>query len=106
VEQGRGGAGPCRPSRLDERRIFSVLVWPPLELERPEAYEAHDERVEEVIEAISRGAAEKRWTSHWHVDDGLRWDDEREAWVAGDGFAYTELSREEGDSSAEAEGAA
>jgi hypothetical protein len=68
-----------------------------LEVERPEAYAAHEERVEEVIQAISRGAAEKRWTIHWHVDDGLRWNDEREAWVAGDGFAYTELSREEGE---------
>ena len=73
----------------NERRIFSVLVWPPLEVELPEAYDAHEERVEEVIEAICRGAAEKRWSTHWHVDDGLRWDSGRQVWVASDGFAYS-----------------
>ena len=73
----------------NERRIFSVLVWPPLEVELPEAYDAHEERVEEVIQVISRGAAEKRWSTHWHVDDGLMWDSERQVWVASDGFAYS-----------------
>jgi hypothetical protein len=72
-----------------ERRIFSVLVWPPLEVELPEAYDAHAERVEEVIQVISRGAAEKRWSTHWRVDDGLRWDSGRQVWVASDGFAYS-----------------
>jgi hypothetical protein len=72
----------------NDRRIFSVLVWPPLEAEPSEAYEAHEERVEEVISAISRGAADKAWCSRWEVDRGLRWDHAREVWVSEDGFSF------------------
>jgi hypothetical protein len=72
----------------DDRRIFSVLVWPPLEVEPPEAYSLHEERVEEVISAISRGAADKAWCTRWETDHSLRWDPERQVWVAADGFAY------------------
>jgi len=72
----------------NDRRIASVLVWPVLEIEPPEAYEAHEERVEEVIAAISRGAADKAWCSRWEVDHGLRWDHKRQVWIAEDGFAF------------------
>jgi hypothetical protein len=73
----------------NERRIASVLVWPPLEVEPPpEAYSVHEERVEGLISAIARGAADRRWCTRWEVDHGLRWDKERQVWVARDGFAY------------------
>jgi hypothetical protein len=72
----------------NDRRIASVLVWPPLEAESSEAFEAHEVRVEEVITAISRGAADSAWCSRWDVDHGLRWDHERQVWTAADGFAY------------------
>ena len=72
----------------NDRRIASVLVWPPLEAEPPEAFELHEERVEEVISAISRGAAEKAWCTRWEIDDSLRWDPDRQVWAAQDGFAY------------------
>jgi hypothetical protein len=72
----------------NDRRIFSVLVWPPLEAEPPEAYSLHEERVEEIIAAMSRGAADRAWCTRWEVDDTLRWDNERRVWVAADGFAY------------------
>jgi hypothetical protein len=87
----------------NDRRIFSVLVWPPLEVEPPEAYSLHEERVEEVIAAISKGAADKAWCTKWDVDDGLRWDNERQVWVAADGFAY---ALPEARTTREAEGAA
>lgn len=72
----------------NDRRIFSVLVWPPLEAEPPEAYSLHEQRVEEVISAISRGAADKAWCTRWEIDDSLRWDAERQVWTAEDGFAF------------------
>ena len=71
-----------------DRRIASVLVWPPLEVEPPEAYSLHEERVEEVIAAISKGAADKAWCTRWEVDRGLRWDSDHQVWIAADGFTY------------------
>jgi hypothetical protein len=72
----------------NDRRIFSVLVWPPLEVPPAEAYSLHEERVEEVIAAISSGAADKAWCTRWEVDYGLRWDYKRRVWTTQDGFAY------------------
>jgi hypothetical protein len=86
-----------------DRRIFSVLVWPPLEVEPPEAYSPHEERLEEVISAISRGAAYRLWCTRWEVDRGLMWDNKRRVWVAADGFAY---APSEVRTTKEAEGAA
>src|SRR5215217_956507 len=40
--------------------------------------EAKGPGVEEVIAAISRGAAEKAWCTRWEVDDSLRWNHERQ----------------------------
>ncbi len=34
------------------------------------------------------GASEMAFTTRWEVDHGLRWDKERQVWVARDGFAY------------------
>ena len=79
-----------------DRRIASVLVWPPLEAELPKAYSLHEERVEEVIAAISRGAADRAWCTRWEIDDSLRWDPERGVWEALDGFAYELPSEGEG----------
>lgn len=72
----------------DERLIFSVLVWPPLELPPGDASYDHRERVREVLGAITRGAADRGWSMRYEADYGLRWDPEREVWAAGDGFAY------------------
>ncbi len=72
----------------DERRIFSVLVWPPLEAPADEAYSRHDERVSQVLEVIARGASEKALSTRWDVDYGLAWDAQRQVWTAKDGFAY------------------
>jgi len=72
----------------NDRRIASVLVWPPLEAEPSLAYTLHEARVEEVIAAISRGAADKAWCTRWEIDDSLRWDPERQVWEASDGFAF------------------
>jgi hypothetical protein len=73
----------------NDRRIFSALVWPPLEAPPDEAYSLHEERLEEVITAISRGAADRAWCTRWEVDRGLRWDHERRVWTAEDNFAYS-----------------
>jgi hypothetical protein len=71
----------------NERLIFSALVWPPLESARHTASRDHRQRVEDVIDAFAKGAAEKMWSTHW-VLSGLAWDNERQVWVTDDGFAY------------------
>jgi hypothetical protein len=70
------------------RHIFSCLVWPPLEASAKEAYQAHDERVEQVKAVITRGAIEQRISTLISVDDGLSWDRAREVWVGRDGYSY------------------
>jgi hypothetical protein len=72
----------------DDRRIFSVLVWPPLEAPADEAFDCHDERVSRVLEVIARGASEMAFSTRWEVDYGLRWNHKRQVWTAQDGFAY------------------
>jgi hypothetical protein len=43
----------------------------------------------EVLEAISRGAADRLWSVRHEVDGDLRWDHERQVWAGGsEGFAY------------------
>jgi hypothetical protein len=76
-------------SWVDERRIFSVLVWPALEVSplRDASY-ALRERAKLVREVIARGAAEMAWGTRFEVDYGLQWDRRRQVWVASDGFAY------------------
>ena len=70
------------------RHLFSVLVWPSLEVPDDEAYRAQEERAQQVKEVILRGAAEKAWSTGVEVTYGLAWDRQRQAWVARDGFAY------------------
>ena len=75
-------------SWVDERHIFSVLVWPALEVPPERAARAQQERANLVRQVIARGAAEMAWSTRYEVDYGLRWDHERQVWVAEDGFAY------------------
>jgi hypothetical protein len=71
------------------RHLFSVLVWPSLEIPAQGAKAAQEERVEQVKEVIMRGAAEKALSTRVEVTYGLVWDRERGAWVApGDYFGY------------------
>jgi hypothetical protein len=72
----------------DERLVFSVLVWPSLESSEHDADYRFRQRVDEVKEAIAKGAAEKAWATLFETDYGLRWDLRRECWVASDGHAY------------------
>jgi hypothetical protein len=76
-------------SWVDDRRIFSVLVWPALEEDPHDADYVFRERVDEVKEAIAKGCGEKSWSTHFFETDwGLRWDQRREVWVDEDGYAY------------------
>jgi hypothetical protein len=72
----------------DERLIFSVLVWPVLEVPPERAAHAQQERAEQVIRVLHAGAAELAWSTRYEADYGLRWDPDRQVWVATDGFAY------------------
>jgi hypothetical protein len=72
----------------DERLIFSVLVWPSLEVAPERAAHAQEERAKQVVRVLHAGAAEMAWSTRYEVDYGLRWDAEREVWIATDGFAY------------------
>jgi len=72
----------------DERLIFSVLVWPPLESSAHRAGHDHDARVRDVKEVIERGSLAMAYTTRFDTDYGLRWDVKREAWVASDGHAF------------------
>ncbi len=72
-----------------DRRIFSVLIWP--DLENPETGGAGfvpRERVSEIKEVITTGAADRMWATRLDIDFSLRWDTERKVWVASDSFAY------------------
>ena len=72
----------------NERHIFSVLVWPSLEVPPERAAHAQQERAELVKQVIARGATEMAWSTRFEVDYGLRWDPDRQVWVGTDGFAY------------------
>jgi hypothetical protein len=69
------------------RLLFSFLVWPPLESDLATAERDHRYRVEEVLEAIAKGAAEKMWSTYWEASE-LKWDYQREVWVDAAGHAY------------------
>jgi hypothetical protein len=72
----------------NERLIFSVLVWPPLEEPIENRERDHHERVHEIIRVLHAGATEMAWSTRYDVGDGLTWDAGREVWVGSDGFAY------------------
>jgi hypothetical protein len=72
---------------INDRLVFSVLIWPVLAAPPDEAYSRHDELVEAVLDAIAKGAAEKMWSVRWEVY-GLTWDHSRKCWVDGDGHCY------------------
>jgi hypothetical protein len=72
----------------NDRLIFSVLVWPPLDEPAETKARDHHERVHEIIWVLHAGATEMAWSTRYDVDDGLRWDAGREVWVGSDGFAY------------------
>jgi hypothetical protein len=83
-----------RPTLIDvhdwtnERLIFSVLVWPPLEEPVETKARDHHERVHQVIRVLHAGATEMAWSTRYEVDAGLGWDAGREVWVGSDGFSY------------------
>jgi hypothetical protein len=72
----------------NDRHIFSILVWPALEVPPERAARAQQERANLVRQVIARGAAELAWSTRYEVDYGLHWDPRRQVWVAADGFAY------------------
>jgi hypothetical protein len=72
----------------DDRRIFSVLVWPSLESQPDVAELAHFERVVQVKQVLAKGATEQALTTLFETDWDLKWDHERRCWITQDGFAY------------------
>jgi hypothetical protein len=73
----------------DERLIYSVLVWPPLEGPVESRERDHHERVHQVIRVLHAGATDMAWSTRYGVDEeGLRWDHERGVWEASDGYAF------------------
>jgi hypothetical protein len=72
----------------NERHIFSILVWPTLEVPPERAAHAQQERVRTVQQVIAKGASELMWSTRYEVDYGLRWDHERQVWVVTDRFAF------------------
>jgi hypothetical protein len=72
----------------DDRRIFSVLVWPPLGSSPADALRDHRVRLDQVKAVIARGAAEMAWSTRFETDYGLKWNHERQVWATSDGFAF------------------
>ena len=73
---------------VNDRLIFTAMVWPTLESPRETALHAQRERVEEVLATISAGAADRLWSMRYEIDDGLLWDRDRQVWYSiEDGFA-------------------
>jgi hypothetical protein len=75
----------------NERLIFSVVVWPSLESNARDAGYAHHQRIDEVKKAISKGAADMRWSTRFETDYGLKWDNDRQVWATSDGHAFDGL---------------
>jgi hypothetical protein len=73
----------------NDRHIFSVLVWPALEVEplRDASY-VQRERAMLIKEVTAKGASEMMWSTRYEVNYGLTWDHERQVWTATDGFAF------------------
>lgn len=80
----------CR-SWVDDRHIFTTLVWPSLESEDEDAAADHFERVAQVKQVLAKGATDMALTTRFDVDWDLTWDHERKCWVGSDGFAYDGL---------------
>ena len=72
----------------DGRRVFTALIWPPLESPAGEALAAHEERLKQVKEVITKGAGRMALSTFLETDYGLRWDHEREVWTATGGPAF------------------
>lgn len=72
----------------DERLIFSVLVWPPLESHTHRAGLDHDARVRDVKGIIEQGALAMAFSTRFDTDYGLQWDAKRGVWAASDGYAF------------------
>ena len=72
----------------EDRLIFSVLVWPPLEAYPHRVGRDHEARVRDVKEVIERGCAEMLYSTRFDTDYGLQWDPKREVWAASDGYAF------------------
>jgi hypothetical protein len=78
-------------ARMDtaRRELFDVIVWPPTDVgDSIQAIRlAHYDRVLAVKEAITKGAANKTWSTHFDTDWGLRWDNRRQVWVSSEGLS-------------------
>jgi hypothetical protein len=72
----------------NNRRIFSVLVWPVLEADRELAPQENLERLQQVKQVLAKGASDMALTTSFETDYGLTWDHDRKVWIATDGFAY------------------
>jgi hypothetical protein len=79
-----------------DRHLFSVLVWPSLEVPEDSSFQAQEERTQQVKQVIMRGAAEKAWATRVEVTYGLAWESRRQAWVAPDDFGYVPVSEKDG----------
>jgi hypothetical protein len=73
----------------DDRHLFSVMIWPPLEVDLEDALYHHLRRVEQVKEILARGGShgEVAWSLRFETDY-LTFDPGREVWIGSDGFAY------------------
>jgi hypothetical protein len=66
----------------------TIMVWTDLEVPPERAAHAQEARAKQVIRVLHAGAAEIAWSTRYEVDYGLRWDADREVWVAADGFTF------------------
>jgi hypothetical protein len=72
----------CQAKQLFDMREESVKT------KQQKVCSGCEERVELLREVLHRGAAEMALTTRYETDCGLRWDADREVWVATDDFAY------------------
>jgi len=75
-------------SWVDDRRIASVVIWPPLESDKETAAADHYERAQQFKWVLAKGASELAWSTRFETDFGLRWDHARKVWSTSDGFSY------------------
>jgi hypothetical protein len=80
--------------------LFSVLIWPPLDVSAntPAEADAYQlERAEAVMACITKGAGGLGWNLLYEREERLHWDKRRAVWVTqdGHGFEYPRRSQEE-----------
>jgi hypothetical protein len=73
----------------NDRTAITCIVWPAMEIpEGADPLIVQQERVNDLMHVIAKGATDKLWHIRFEADYGLRWVPERQAWISTNGHLY------------------